>query len=767
MKSFRRIISIILTITVLVTTSLGFSACSKSDNAEGKMLVSDYLVKVIDDFNMNPDSEETTPDTALEIAKEWRVIDNNDINLKKPVTEGFVLVTLVKTVGFYDVDSLDKYEIADYAVENNYNGFKYKDKKDFNKCPSKAEVIDSINKAKSIWLNPHFEKTSDIEYKDDVADLSDYSFDQTSTSDLAPVKAKASSSNNDSNKSFDDSSDILTDNFKRKQVVINGKADIEKGQTYVSPTVGTDAANEMYVAEKVEYIDGKTYITNSDESVDLEMALVQASGSDSGIVDDLTSRPIVDGDGNVHYPEDYEVEPTLNNLQNVSPTYMSYDPNSTYDIQNVKKKNSKQMKFSVNFGTLSAEVVVKNNSFKCKVTGTVYSKEKKTETLDFNSENVKSSKNEVKVNKAVEIKDISYDYNYNIFKKNAYLVVSSTKVDTTGISIGKDNKSETKITPDGINSALNEAKFLKSKTLASIPLATAGPVSINLVIKLKLSISGGVEIVVTTKSQYGLDVKNGNIRIVKDEKKSKDITVNAKIEATVYFGPALCVGGVNVVSCGFEVGAGAEFKMTLHVVDVEKNFELYSENFGIDVSGNMSVAENIKCDVCSDLNVYWIMKFTIDGDCLLAKWFKISYSKDILNKDNASFVKAHFEDGKKVKKCTRKYTGKEEATTESNKPQKDSIELSAFSITINEGGQGTINVTALPTGYKSSDLIYQSDDTSVVTVSNSGIVKGVSSGTAIVSVYTKDKKYQTSIAVSVIKKLSVPYYQSEYEVKNI
>lgn len=87
--------------------------------------------------------------------------------------------------------------------------------------------------------------------------MSDYSFDQTSTSDLAPVKAKASSSNNDSNKSFDDSSDILTDNFKRKQVVINGKADIEKGQTYVSPTVGTDAANEMYVAEKVEYIDGK------------------------------------------------------------------------------------------------------------------------------------------------------------------------------------------------------------------------------------------------------------------------------------------------------------------------------------------------------------------------------------------------------------------------------------------------------------------------------------------------------------------------------
>lgn len=68
------------------------------------------------------------------------------------------------------------------------------------------------------------------------------------------------------------------------------------------------------------------------------MALVQASGSDSGIVDDLTSRPIVDGDGNVHYPEDYEVEPTLNNLQNVSPTYMSYDPNSTYDIQNVKRR---------------------------------------------------------------------------------------------------------------------------------------------------------------------------------------------------------------------------------------------------------------------------------------------------------------------------------------------------------------------------------------------------------------------------------------------
>lgn len=759
MKSFRRIISIILTFTIFITTCVGFSACSKSDNAEGKMLVSDYLVKVIDDFNMNPDSEKTTPETALEIAKEWRVIDNNDVNLKKPVTEGFVLVTLVKTVGFCDVDSLDKYEIADYAVENNYNGFKYKDKKDFNKCPSKVEVIDSINKANDIWKNPNFEKTSDIEYKEGVADLSEYSFDEKNTADLAPVNTEISSSNNNSGESFENSNDISNTKFKRKQVVINGKADIKKGQTYVSPTVGTDAANEMYVADKVEYVDGKTYITNSDEEVNVEGTFVKALGSDSGTATDLTSMPIVDGDGKVHYPEYDEddsvtVESVDNTLQNISPTYMTYNPNDSYEVKNVKK--SKERKFSVSFGELSAEVTVKKSSIKFKVAGTVASKENKSGNL----------KGKLDVNKAVEIKDIGYDYNYNLLKKNAYLNTTFTKVDTTGVSL-KGSFEPTHISKIKIDNRRKFARFVKSKTLATIPIASAGPVSISIVVKFKVSLSGSAEFVVTTQSNYGLDVKNGKLRFIKDEKKEKNVEFNAGIEATVYVGPALCVGSINIVSFGFEAGVGAEFKATFHVVDSETNLELFKENFDSDISANINIDAGLKCDVCTDLKAYFILRASLDTDCLIAEAFKLSFSYEFFGKKNASFIDSHFEDGKKVKKCTRQYIGTEGTTKEDVKNYKDSIELSAFSMTVFEGDNNAIQVIAVPKGYKSSELIYESDDTKVATVSSKGMVNGKKSGTAIISVYTKDKKYKTSIAVSVMKKLSVPSYQSEYEVKMV
>lgn len=740
MKFYKKIISLILVITIISTTCVGFSSCSKNANTPGKMTVSEYLIALVDEFGMDYTSDEITEESAIETAKEWNIIDSNIIS-SKTVTCGFVLVTLVKTVGFYDVSSLDDYEIADYAVEKHYNAFKYKGKNDFNKCPNVNEIMESIQNAKDIWANPEFEYTSNIEYKSNVVDLSNEKVDFSKTSDLK-IDRDNTSLNNGATDSVLDKGKI----FKRDVVVIDGDVDIKDGQTYVSPTMGVSGTYEMYVAENVEHKDGYTYITNSDEEVDIEEILKEASGSDSGTVTDLTSMPITDGDGNIHYPT---TSTNTSVYEDAVVTPMYYNPNSS--VQATPMKASPSTEFTVKFGDeLSASVSIKKSSFKCKITGTINEKK----SVD------KNKKASVEVNKSLEIKNIGYAYDYDISKKSAYLSVTATQVETTGISLKGEASKSKKIKETKISGDTNGAGAVISKTIAKVPIYSQGVVSICLLVKAKLSINGSVELTVTTQSTYGAELKNGNIRLIKNVKRDKDITVNAKVEVTAYVGPAIYVIGKNVFSFGFEGGLGAAYKMTIHVVNSENNEELYYQDLDINIDKNYSVDAGLKCDVCHDINVYWILKFKVDDECLLISLLqklgvsKVSAEVEIFGKDNASFIKKHVEDGNDVGKCTRKYIGKEGITEEDVQSFSDKIELENFSLTTYVGDKVSITVKSVPNGYKSSELLYESSDTSIATVSKSGVVTGKDSGSVKINIYTKDKKYNTTIAVMVMEKMS-------------
>lgn len=755
MKFFKKIVSLLLVTTIVVTTCVGFSSCSRTEEAVGKMTVSEYLVTLVDEFGMYIGNEELTYDEALKVAKQWGVIDT-DIAADKTVINGFVLVTLVKTVGFYDVSSLTDEEIADYAKDNGYNSFSYKGKKDFNKCPNKNEVIESIENAKEIWANPNFEKASNIEFNDDVVDLTNASVVSDKTTELKRVdngRIDGSSS-----ESSNEDSSIENASFKRNKVVLDGNIDIKEGQTYVSPTMGESGTYEMYVAEKVEHKDGYTYITNSDEKVDIEETLKEASGSDSGTVTDLTSMPITDGDGNIHYPT---TATNTSVYEDAVVIPMSYNSDSSIQIEPMKANASTE--FTVKFGDeLSATVTVKESSFKCKISGEIAKKESSS----------KNSKASLKVDKSFEVKDISYNYDYNIFKKNAYLSVSATQVETTGISVKAETGKPIKVGEKDIKDLPEAANVVISKTLAKVPIVSNGVVSVCLLVKAKVSLSGSVELVVTTQSTYGAELKNGNLRLIKNVKRDKDVTINAKVEVTAYVGPALYVGTKNVFSFGFEGGIGASYKLTLHVVDAEKQLELFYQDCDLNVSGNLDLQAGLKCDICQDINVYWILKFSVDDECLLISLLnkigvsKISTSVEIFGKDNSSFIKKHIEDGKDVGKCTRKYIGKEGTTEAEVENYADSIELENFSLTTYEGKSVTVGVTAVPNGYKSSELIYESSDNSIATVSSKGVVKGIKSGTVIITVYTKDKKYSSSIAVTVMTKLALNN-SDKIEVKSI
>lgn len=90
-------------------------------------------------------------------------------------------------------------------------------------------------------------------------------------------------------------------------------------------------------------------------------------------------------------------------------------------------------------------------------------------------------------------------------------------------------------------------------------------------------------------------------------------------------------------------------------------------------------------------------------------------------------------------------TTKKETTTTVN--QNPSISLSAYVVSLSQGEAQKV-IPTLPDGYSESDLKWSTSDSSVATVSN-GVITGVSEGSAIITVTTKDGSYKGQCNVLV------------------
>lgn len=82
----------------------------------------------------------------------------------------------------------------------------------------------------------------------------------------------------------------------------------------------------------------------------------------------------------------------------------------------------------------------------------------------------------------------------------------------------------------------------------------------------------------------------------------------------------------------------------------------------------------------------------------------------------------------------------------------ESIILSSIRITLKTGESGTISITGLPKGYSIEDIVASSEDEKIATIDTRyGKVKAHDkTGTTLVTVKTKDGKYQTAFAVTVV-----------------
>lgn len=838
MKLAKRIISVLLVLATVFGMIGSLSACSMSAN---KIKVGDWFSMIIDRFGITgynstePYFSDITSSNkyfdVVQAAYEWDIIDGEtEFDLEENLSKSLAANTLVRAVGMADIEGLGTDEITQFAVDNGYVTFNYRGRTDGKRLVSEDEATASLDAAFDLWANFDFGAPQEsLTVADDVfvvgansaedsgsvsnsgsgiggigiPGIGDSGTENAGSSETGEPQTDGSSSNSGNGGNLgsqvgeivDDiagiAGDVVSDgassvenaasdisevlkeadveqNWLEENVVAIPEKDVEglkEGDTYVVP--GTDSKpSATYKVDEIKYEDGYAIIRNDASGATFEETVqdLDASGT---FTPDFSEVVIYDGNGKrVSGPS-------------TSNTNVFEAPKATFADHKGDTPSLSETGVSLDFSIdgLKIKGSASSNSISFSVTGDVVTN--------------KTTGAKVKVSKSYEIKDIklSYDYDVKWFElKSAYAKLDYTTVDTSAVSFSwsKTGVFAPSYTngngkfPSNFKRAVlkdSDGKGAKSIKICSVPLASGGVASFNLEVKLKISISGKVELVVTTNNTKGIEYKNNSIRYIKDEKTDVNLTAQARAELTLYAGVAFKAVGFNIVGLGIEGGIGVVATITAYLADTsdhlldtvdfgETNCEVVDSMMN-DLDGKSYThdelgAVSLKCETCIDITTYGILKFSMDSDSVISKLLKGPFEHEFINEKNGKIeaLCLHVEDGKIVPKCTRNYKGiEEEETTTSESTtyevetgvieEGDMLDLETYFLTVGAGETGRVVLTELPEGYTTADVTYTSTDTKIATVDGFGTVRGVDGGAAEIKVQTKDGKYKASCNVYV------------------
>lgn len=760
-------LSLFMAVILLFCSIFSISGCKKNSDSKNENSISqgEWLSMLNEKFGMYTynssvpyyDEVDITNKYfgAVQIAYEWDIIDDDtDLKVDEPVSKQFAANTLVRAVGYKKTEDMSENEITKLAAEEGYIDFDYRGRTDNKRTITTEEAEKSLEAAKKVWTSPDFGTPEDNSvYQDSVVDLTEEDLTGYYEQEDKVYIPKA----------------VLTEE-KIQQV-----ESIESGSLYVLPPENNVSTEAVYKAESIEDTEDYIVINNSKEEIEEEEIYenFEVSGS---VTPDLTAYPVTDGVGNV-----------LIGANTIEQTKAFY---KNSNIQMLKENN-----ISSNVELLdNIDVSMDGIGLNFEVDGLKVSGKISADKIDFSvSGEIKSDNNagKIKVSKSYNISDINFDYNCNckfpdIKNSSLYAQLNYKTTDTSKIEFGlsKTAVAAPEYTngngkfPSNFKRAImkdSNAKGAKSIKIVTIPILISGGIRVDLDVKIKISISGQITLVVTTNNVRGIEYKNGNLRYINDSTTDTDLSLKAKAELTMYLGLSLRVlKNITAASFGIEGGIGASIGTTIHLADQDNHLidEITFDSANADVVLNqvgvlngVSYAHDtygqitVRCENCVDTSVYAILKIGIDGSCLLGKILQklnLPYEMDILNEENAKIeaFSGHYENWVKVDKCTRVYNTdekKEEEDTEYEthiiRDERLDIDVYYMSILINESEK--LNISEIPQGYSMGDLIWESSDSNIATVTGDGVVTGVSFGTTIVTVKTSDGKYKSQCTISI------------------
>lgn len=751
MKFLKSAISIVLIISMLFSISVAFSSCSE-DKEKVSMTVGEYLTSLSDKFGMESYQSEE-PHVAnigkdnmffgvVQASYEWNIIDGSELNTEDEISKEFVANTLVKAVGLKDVSDMSSEEIAKYANENGYITFKYRGEKDNNKLVSKTEAEDSLQASFEIFTNRNYGKgESEVKLTDGVKDL-------TSMEKNSYVKDE------DSNK-------IIIPKSEYEKLAGSKPT---KGDVFVMPA--TDV--ETISAHRVESVttEGDNYvITSTDDNISIDEVMQEYSSQGTTEVD-FSKAVITDGLGNPVT----EVNGTSTQMDVTEKPKVGYLGTDVHTESEEVAKNEYGLSFKTNGITISGSF--SKDGVKFTAEGTLY--EAGATTISFKKS---YSMNNIVVDHKVDGGILGLKY---AFAQVSYTTSDESalnfKYKKTGVFAPEYTNGNGKFFTNFKRAILKDsnAKGAKNIKICNFSILGSEVASLRLEVKLVITVSGEISVVITTDNTAGMEVKKGSgIRWIKEQKKDTDFKVKGTFEFGIYVGLGVYLIGdnVNVLSGGVTFSFGITGELTVHIKD-DSNRQV--DEFSIE-GGNDTVADSVlqdlqglemnhseygkvklSSDTCIDAKIYWKITVGLNSECIAKKLLKkVETSFSWGGPKKGVFLEWHFENGQRVDSCTRKYsnapaeiTTTEVTTTEENKAA-SIFKVESYNVDVSLGGTSKAKILELPAGYNGSDIEFSSKDPDIATVSASGDVTGVSVGSTIVTAKTKDGKYKVSWAVSV------------------
>ena len=287
-----------------------------------------------------------------------------------------------------------------------------------------------------------------------------------------------------------------------------------------------------------------------------------------------------------------------------------------------------------------------------------------------------------------------------------------------------------------------------------LPIPQIPTATIKMQIQLRLSADGRLELKLDHDHDVGFEYKNGLFRIISDHDHDVDAVLKGTAYALAGVKTGLTLLNMDLMDVGLDGGVKATASVTAHLYDDNNNHTVTT----IAASGDM--ADEISSEVddvltCTDLSAHWVLNVVVNSSDTVLSRFGLNHRWEIFNASNAPLfpgLTVHLENGAMVESCTR--GSRTIHKTEPNKIKDyEKITLNKYSYVLDKGNTHQLELIGIPNDITMADLVYTSNNPTVATVDSHGLINGIQEGAAVITISSRDGKYNT--AINIIVRLSL------------
>ena len=288
-------------------------------------------------------------------------------------------------------------------------------------------------------------------------------------------------------------------------------------------------------------------------------------------------------------------------------------------------------------------------------------------------------------------------------------------------------------------------------TLCTIQMPIANVPTMNLTIELNLQVSanGKAEIVLTQENTSGFEIKNGRIRIIKEQHGDGNANINASLEGIIKSRLALCAIEKALMDMELELGASISAKGKIHLYDDEGKKTSKDTDISTDLLTSAALA-NQNVLSCVDVSGKWIANLIINTNQSSLGKYGFQIKANLLENKNADIFSkgSHLENWIAVKACSRK--DKILLEYDESLDVKEEIDIDKYSIRLKVNENKKFTIDNLPNGYDFKDLIFDIEDSNIAKIDSNYNVLGISKGNTIMHIHSKDNKYNIYCHINVL-----------------